>query len=170
MLGKNATDITGQRFGRLIVICPLHRKHYRSSGGVAWLCSCDCGTVKKVDGNNLRSKRVTSCGCKAIERMSGPKNPAWKGGITKEHQKIRTRSNYLAWRNSVYERDNHTCRKCNVRGGKLAAHHLFNFSEHPNLRTTLTNGVTLCWRCHLDFHNLYGRSENTGKQFYAWIN
>ena len=28
-----------------------------------WLCKCDCGGERYVDGNQLRNWRVTSCGC-----------------------------------------------------------------------------------------------------------
>ena len=54
-------DLTGQRFGRLLVI----REYGRKNGKVAWLCRCDCGREKVVRGSSLtRSKNPTvSCGC-----------------------------------------------------------------------------------------------------------
>ena len=52
-------DLTGQRFGRLLVI----REAGRKNGHVAWLCRCECGNEIVVSGDNLRRERTQSCGC-----------------------------------------------------------------------------------------------------------
>ena len=54
-------DLTGQRFGRLLVI----REAGRKNGKVAWLCKCDCGREKVVCGSSLtrRKNPTVSCGC-----------------------------------------------------------------------------------------------------------
>ena len=54
-------DLTGQPFGRLVVI----REAGRKSGCVAWLCKCDCGREKVVRGSSLtrRKNPTVSCGC-----------------------------------------------------------------------------------------------------------
>lgn len=31
-------------------------------------------------------------------------------------------------------------------------------------------GITLCETCHNNFHNTYGRRDNTKEQFEKWIN
>lgn len=61
-MGKssNFIDLTGQRFGRLVVIKESGRKKDRS---IKWLCKCDCGKETVTAGYELRSGRVTSCGC-----------------------------------------------------------------------------------------------------------
>lgn len=51
-------DYTGQRFGRLLVI----REAAKKGTETAFLCRCDCGTVKDVRGKNLR-QGTESCGC-----------------------------------------------------------------------------------------------------------
>jgi len=60
---KPVIDITGQRFGRLVV------KHQVPSDKptAQWLCVCDCGKEKIADGCLLRSGVVRSCGCLAKE-------------------------------------------------------------------------------------------------------
>ncbi len=60
-------DITGQRFGRWTAI-HLRDTRRAGSGRVAyWDCRCDCGTIKAVNGINLRLGLTMSCGCvKAI--------------------------------------------------------------------------------------------------------
>ena len=54
-------DLTGKRFGRLIVI----RRSYPNAKNkdVKWLCGCDCGTKKVVRGKNLKQGCSKSCGC-----------------------------------------------------------------------------------------------------------
>lgn len=61
-------DITGQRFGRLIVLS-LYR---RGSSGVhsRWLCLCDCGQTRVASGSSLKRGRTTSCGCGRITHGS----------------------------------------------------------------------------------------------------
>lgn len=56
----NLKDLTGFRFGRLVV---LRRAPDRRRGWPRWLCLCDCGNEKEVDSNNLRNNNTRSCGC-----------------------------------------------------------------------------------------------------------
>lgn len=59
-------DITGQRFGHLVAIEPIDRR-VPSNGCVLWLCKCDCGQYKAINGNHLRFGTVKSCGCLKIK-------------------------------------------------------------------------------------------------------
>jgi hypothetical protein len=58
-------DLTGQRFGRLVV---QHRVGVTSP--VYWRCVCDCGGENTVQRAHLVTGNVTSCGCYARERTS----------------------------------------------------------------------------------------------------
>ena len=58
-MGKKI-DLTNQRFGKLLVLKEGGRD---SSNKILWVCQCDCGNVKEIRGNDLRSKKVLSCGC-----------------------------------------------------------------------------------------------------------
>ena len=55
-------DLTGERFGRLLVIREAGRT---KDGRVTWLCRCDCGREKVIRGICLtrRNKPTVSCGC-----------------------------------------------------------------------------------------------------------
>ena len=53
-------DLTGQPFGRLVVIREAGRA---KDGTVLWLCRCDCGNELVVRGDHLRSEHTQSCGC-----------------------------------------------------------------------------------------------------------
>lgn len=60
-VAANTKDMTGQRFGALVVL----DRAGRSPGRLAlWCVQCDCGTVKVTDGHTLRSGRARSCGCR----------------------------------------------------------------------------------------------------------
>ena len=56
-------DLTGQRFGKLLVLSRSERKKKDS-----WRCLCDCGVEKKIRGVNL-TQGTKSCGCLLSETM-----------------------------------------------------------------------------------------------------
>jgi len=59
-LGK-AKDITGEKFGRLTAIKRVGSNP--KNRNAMWLCRCECGTEKIIDGVSLRSGNTKSCGC-----------------------------------------------------------------------------------------------------------
>ena len=61
---QNAIDLTGQRFGRLIVIKEDGRA---VDGSVIWECRCDCGNVTREIGTRMRNGYVQSCGCAHVK-------------------------------------------------------------------------------------------------------
>ena len=65
-------DLTGQRFGRLVVIGRSEEK--RSY----WNCKCECGNEIIVRGDSLRSGHTKSCGCYKDEMASKKFKEKWK--------------------------------------------------------------------------------------------
>lgn len=62
---RKLIDLTGSPpFGKWTVI----ERSGCIKGNAAWLCKCECGTVKRVNGDSLRSNKSTSCGCTRSER------------------------------------------------------------------------------------------------------
>lgn len=61
----NVIDLTGKRFGRLLVL----RREGRRGKRITWLCECDCGALHVAAGANLRSGGATSCRSCAFQRM-----------------------------------------------------------------------------------------------------
>lgn len=53
-------DLTGQRFGKLVVLNYDHSKN-----GAYYLCKCDCGKNKIIKGTSLTRGLTSSCGCKS---------------------------------------------------------------------------------------------------------
>jgi hypothetical protein len=79
---RTAQDMTGLRFGRLLVTrrdlgAPLNQ--------VMWVCICDCGAQTSVRVGDLRRGTTKSCGCWMSERMARrwfrPHKPRRTGGI-----------------------------------------------------------------------------------------
>ncbi|HDR8199935.1 TPA: AP2 domain-containing protein [Bacillus cereus] len=80
-------DLTGLKFGRLVVIDFSHR----DERNYYWNCKCDCGNERKVRAQMLNSGRTQSCGClrteRRIEKITKHNNSK-KGDKTPE---------YIAW-------------------------------------------------------------------------
>lgn len=55
-------DLSGKKFGRLTVLCDSGERR-SGSGGVIWICRCDCGQMKKIRQDALMSQKTVSCGC-----------------------------------------------------------------------------------------------------------
>ena len=60
-------DLTGQQFGRLMVIERAKSSDYENASYANWVCKCDCGNMSVHASRHLRSGRVRSCGCLAKE-------------------------------------------------------------------------------------------------------
>lgn len=67
MRAWNFTDLTGQRFGRLLAMefVGIGRNHKSP-----WRCQCDCGAETTALASNLKRRLTTSCGCRRDEACS----------------------------------------------------------------------------------------------------
>lgn len=145
--------------------------------------SKSCGCLLK---ENLIKRNKENCGEKSStfgkkgffagkkrpehsEKMIGSGNSNWKGGITSENHKIRYSIESKLFRKSCMERDNFTCQKTGQIGGKLVVHHINNFADFPELRTSISNGITLSDKSHREFHHKYGKRNNTLKQLKEFL-
>lgn len=59
-MGRTSPDITGQRFGTWTA---LRRDGHIYGKQIAWLCQCECGTVRRVGSSLLRRGESKGCGC-----------------------------------------------------------------------------------------------------------
>ena len=60
---RDKNDITGWRFGRLLVLERAPRPIAARTRRAYWLCRCDCGTEKAVNAESMRNGDTQSCGC-----------------------------------------------------------------------------------------------------------
>ena len=67
---SKAKDLTGQRFGKLVVVKRAGSK--KTKGGViraTWWCQCDCGSpLKEIKSTSLLMGHTKSCGCLKTEQ------------------------------------------------------------------------------------------------------
>lgn len=107
---------------------------------------------------------------KKQKHFSGKKCPAWRGGVTPEHIRMRTSIKYGLWRKAVFARDNWICQKTGLGSNDLVAHHILNFSNNKKLRFVVENGITLSRKAHDEFHSKYGKRNNTRVQLEEFLN
>lgn len=65
-------DLTGHRFGKLVVIKESAPNYHFDKKGYKhrysmWECKCDCGETTVVSVNDLNSSNTKSCGCLELE-------------------------------------------------------------------------------------------------------
>jgi len=117
---------------------------------------------KALMGNSIRGKGwhhpSEVCKVMSIKKM-GELNPNWKGGIYKTNRDVRRSPIYKRWQISIYKRDKYRCQLC---GGSnnLNANHIKRFSEYPELRFEISNGITLCFNCHKAIRGKENEWEN----------
>lgn len=101
---------------------------------------------------------------KMSENRMGEKNPAYKPELDRDANRHRCIAGNVKWKRDIHEKYNYMCDKCGSTE-KLNTHHLYNWSEYPEKRFDLDNGVLLCEKCHILFHHIYGQRNNTPEQY-----
>jgi 5-methylcytosine-specific restriction endonuclease McrA len=99
--------------------------------------------------------------------LVGNKHPNWQGGFTTIRNKEFQKQEYIDFRNKVLKRDNYTCQACQQHGGKLNVHHIEPWGPNPDLRYVISNGITLCKKCHYTKHKNTPRPLTVGPRTLA---
>jgi hypothetical protein len=129
-------------------------------------------TGKKLSPERIEKSRLAHLGLvpsketrkKLSEAMKGKRPWNWTGNILSESQEARKSREMRLWKRACLERDNFTDQITGQRGGRLVVHHINNFADYPELRTSLENGITLSKEVHIEFHHIYGNKNNTREQ------
>lgn len=69
-----------------------------------------------------------------------------------QSSKSRSIKGYDKFRKSVLKRDNYACQLCGAKEN-LEVHHKKSYAKYKRLRTTVSNGITLCEKCHDKVHS-----------------
>ena len=103
------------------------------------------------------------------ERMSGENHPNYKHDKSEEErERDRTKPEYVKTRTACFQRDNYTCR-ITGKQGDIRHHHLDSYNWCEERRYDLNNVVTILHELHEEFHNKYGRGDNTRDQFIEFL-
>lgn len=107
---RNRHDLTGQRFGSLVVIGFDRSTPVKNGTVLWWLCRCDCGNTKSIRGPNLcrtDAAKTSSCGCVRVATRTKLSTKHGMGG--KHEGKDRPRE-YVSWL-AMKDRCNRATRK-----------------------------------------------------------
>ena len=105
---------------------------------------------------------MCGCGKTLLDRSN-------HGKLRKYITGIRNSARYADWHKKVLQKNNYTCQKTGVKGGKLIPHHILNFAEYPELRLNVSNGITLSKKSHEQFHKIYGKRNNNKEQLEEFL-
>ncbi len=137
--------MVGMEFGQLTVIAKA--PDYVSPKGRLrrrWLCSCECGKTTIVKQDHLKGGHSTSCGCKGRIALA-------KSNADRKKSVYVKRPRLLHFKRAVRKRDRSVCMLCGSKQD-IEVHHLYNFTSHNELASSVRNGVCLCKSCHTGFH------------------
>jgi hypothetical protein len=121
---------------------------------------CSCGKTVKISLESVsKGSKCRDCGYKYGNFLRGPDNPSYNPDLTDEERKTdRRMPAFKEWAYKVKERDGFKCVVCGC-GKNLVSHHILPYSEYKLVRTSLNNGITMCKRCHTEFHGFYGYKD-----------
>lgn len=107
---RRRIDLTGERFGRLVVLrAGIKRAKNR---GMYWLCKCDCGVVKEVSAQALKLGSTLSCGCYNLEVQ---RNNIKHGHNRSDNGKTPT---YRTWDKMIQRCNNPNSAEYSIYGGR----------------------------------------------------
>jgi Staphylococcus phage HNH endonuclease len=113
-------DLSGKRFGRLVV---LRFSHISKTRKTYWVCKCDCGRTKRARADSLLDGAIIACGCvgKARRRAACTKH-----GKNRRTARSPVYSAFFRLRNLCC---NHDARDFWCYGGRGCEFHFSNFQE-----------------------------------------
>lgn len=75
-MDKRIKDMTGERFGRWVVLYYAYSKNRKTY----WHCRCDCGTERDIRLDTVKNRENASCGCYHSEVMRSLDHSKMKHG------------------------------------------------------------------------------------------
>lgn len=130
--------------------CVVCSTKYEPKNNEQQCCGTECAKIKETQTKRAQGARILT-----EEEYAEKRRYGWK---------------YQEWRKSVYGKDKYICQCCGEKkGGSLNAHHVESYSDNPDKRYELKNGITLCQYCHREFHLAFGFGNNTREQLLDFL-
>lgn len=149
--------------------CELLSDYINSGTNIKIKCSCGNTFLRTLD-NFKKYPFCKECGYKQCGIKNSDPN------ITEEERRERAKDRHSNEYRKVIlkalKRDNYKCKCC---GGEehLVVHHILSFKEYEECRADLFNLITLCEKCHKEYHACNGgfrSSEQTNlTTFENWL-
>lgn len=102
-------DLTGKRYGRLVVLKYTGRNNGKTPPRKLWQCMCDCGNSIEITTSNLTRGNTRSCGCLATESATKSiiNNTVNKLGVdSKEFKQVKQKATMTYTKSYVKEGTN----------------------------------------------------------------
>ena len=144
-------DLTGRRFGRLLVIGESDERSPQNR--TLWICQCDCGNVVLHVSDELLKGNTTSCGCKWLDNAKRAQD-AVASDYTVDGVRVPSLTGRIAKSNTSGVKG---VTKRNVRGKeKYYAYITFNGKQHSlGLYNTLDEAAEARRQGELKYHQPY---------------
>lgn len=137
-------------YGRLTVNgknIRAHRYYYENNVGTiptGYIIDHLCNNRACVNPSHLEAVTPQENTLRAYARKR-------EGFMIKKYSEAEKR--YKEWRTAVFDRDEYKCVLCDNKEGKaLHAHHKKSWTDYPELRYDVSNGMTVCENCHKRLH------------------
>jgi len=171
-MSRKLIDITGQKFGRLTVI----KRVNSVNDSTMYLCKCECGKEKIINGAHLRRGKTKSCGCLHKE---ADENRKLSTGLASMRALIRRYKNSAKRREIEYKLTEKQFRKitqqncyyCGAKPNNISINdrcngvYIYNGIDRINSKKgyTLNNVVPCCRVCNR------AKSDLNLQEFKDWI-
>lgn len=109
-MSKKRFDLTGKKFGRLLVLCES-LEDANDRHGIPWKCQCDCGAIVVVYTGALRSGGTKSCGC--LRRQLAARLSFVHGHLTGGQSRM-----YACWSDMLRRCENPKDKRYHLYGGR----------------------------------------------------
>jgi hypothetical protein len=161
---SNYINLIGKRFGRLMVIERV-ADYIEPSGRkrIQWLCLCDCGIKKIINGDNLKSGSICSCGCLKKEWEQGNARAINKNKLFNEY-KGRAKQKGLPFilsKERFFGVISEECYYC----GSEPLNGFYNGIDRIDSKIGYIekNIVPCCWKCN------QAKNKTDVNDFYKWV-
>ncbi len=100
--------------------------------------------------SHFKAKRCGNCWKLFLSNKTGERHHNWiadrtKLAILSNGEEYRNSPASREWSKNVRNRDKWSCRIADINcGGRLEAHHILGWTQYPELRYEVNNGITLC--------------------------
>lgn len=142
-LGFRLNDISGKRFGRLVVVDCVGKP---DGTVIKWRCLCDCGIETIVSTKNLKSGHTKSCGCLQLEIAKSTRKSPVKPKVVRQIPRSQKQSKKIEWHGMTGTREHNTWRAMLNRCFNTKAQRYHDYGGR---------GISVCDRWRHSFSNFY---------------